>query len=190
MINKSNKHPKIRTLSLTTLIAATTLATSALQAAESSPESSVSWDEPRSFSDMTNDFTSFDRQTFNLFSNEMEKEVQSLAKEYLSDDQSLEIEFVDVDLAGEPEPWQISTGMEATRIVRDIYPPRLKFHYAVKDREGSIITEGMAQVTDLAYLSDSRAMTHSNDAFYYEKELLSDWAGKHLDDLDQNEAKS
>ncbi len=93
----------------------------------------------------------------------------------------------DVDLAGEVEPWV--GGPSDVRIVRDIYPPRLKFHYEVTDEEGEELREGLAQLTDMNFLWGANRI-RSSERFYYEKELFEDWARKALSDLKLENAPS
>lgn len=155
---------------------------SALTAAEVE----ITFEEPRKFSDVGRDSPTFHRATFENFERTVQKKVENLAGEYLPDDASLSLTFKDVDLAGEVEPWVGRSG-DQVRVVRDIYPPRLKFHYVVNGPEGEELAEGMAQLSDMNFLWGANRI-RQNETFYYEMELLDDWARKTLDGLGEAEA--
>ncbi|MFP4541842.1 MAG: DUF3016 domain-containing protein, partial [Opitutales bacterium] len=91
----------------------------------SAAEVEINYEDPESYSDMGS-WGDFDRNLFESFKSEMEEKLNEVADEYLADEAKLTIEFRDVDLAGEVEPW-MRPSMSDVRIVKDIYPPRLKF---------------------------------------------------------------
>ncbi len=157
------------------LFLATLLCASA--GAVSAAEVKLSFDDPESFTDLGDGF-GYDRHVFERFRNAMQENFEDLADRYLPDDATLEIEFQNVDLAGEVEPWRPNA--QNTRIVREIYPPSMKFHFRVTDASGEALTEGLAQLTDLTFTWNAGRSFSRNDPFFYEKELVDDWGRKVL----------
>ena len=65
---------------------------------------------------------------------ELEKYFQSLSKLYLPASQTLEITVHDIDMAGGYEPW--GAFFTYTRIIRDMYRPRIKMSHVLRTRTG------------------------------------------------------
>lgn len=102
---------------------------------------------------------------------EFEKYFDQLGARYLKDGQSLRIEVLNIDLAGQYEPWQPQ--FDDVRIMRDITPPRFKLRYALR-QGGKVLISGEENVTDMTYLWNSSARASSR-RFAYEKDMLRDW---------------
>lgn len=147
-------------------------------------EVKISYDEPEKFSDM-GDGRRFDKSTFERFKAAMEDAFRDVANRHLDAGAILEVTFLDVDLAGETEPW-MGPAMEDVRIVRDIYPPRLKFRFIVRDEAGEKVKEGTAQISDNAFLWNIGTATTNAFArtFVYESDLIETWARRNLRDLE------
>ncbi|QGX40345.1 DUF3016 domain-containing protein [Permianibacter aggregans] len=94
------------------------------------------------------------------------------ASEYLQKGQKLKISFTDIDLAGDYEPAR-GPQMNDIRIIRELYPPRLKFDYALMDRSGNIIKEDKVELRDMAFMM--RTSIHRSDPLYHEKYMLDKW---------------
>jgi len=95
------------------------------------------------------------------------------AKRFLAEDQTLDIHFTDIDLAGDFEPWHPYPRSEI-RWIKAIYIPRLEFTYKVTDKDGNVITEGSEKLSDSAFqMRISRLST--SESTYYEQEMLSSW---------------
>ena len=144
---------------------------SALHAAEVD----IGWDEPERFSDVSDDY-GYVQNDFEYFKEEFTRYVKKLADRHMPPDASLSFTIRDVDLAGEIEPWRTAPNHNI-RIVRDIYPPRLKFNYNISySGDGMSVDEnGMAQLTDLTFLWNLERSVRGDDPFFYEKELMEDW---------------
>jgi hypothetical protein len=131
-----------------------------------------------------NDFTDFsvyglsEEKTLKIFKAELEKTLESLAKKYLAEDETLTIQFTDIDMAGDIQPWR-NTHNADIRYVEAVYPPRLKFTYTLKNADGEVLDEGEASISDLAFQMDTTASFRANsENFYYETSLLRDWMRK------------
>ena len=101
---------------------------------------------------------------------ELEKHVEALAARYLGDGESLDIEVLDIDLAGRFQP---SARLNDVRIVRDIDWPRLRLR-------STLSRDGVAQRPVEERLSAPSFMMSINryssgDRLRYEKDMLDDW---------------
>jgi hypothetical protein len=98
------------------------------------------------------------------------------AKRYLAEDQSLDIHFTEIDLAGEFEPWR--TGPEYdVRWVKDIYIPRLEFTYKITGASGAVVAEGEESLRDTAFMMRATSALERR-VTYYENQMLHDWLRK------------
>lgn len=95
------------------------------------------------------------------------------AKRYLADDQTLDIHFTDIDLAGEMEPWR-NPPLNDVRWVKDIYLPRLKFDYKITNADGSVAAEGSENLSDMAFQMTS-GPSIDRSITKYESRMLADW---------------
>lgn len=95
-----------------------------------------------------------------------------LGATYLSDGQRLEIEILDIDLAGRFEPWALQ--QRDVRILREITWPRITLRYKLYTGE-ALTLEGTEDVSDMSYLSRVNMLRSDNDALRYEREMLKDW---------------
>lgn len=92
--------------------------------------------------------------------------------------QALQIEVLDLDLAGGAEWWRRSPFNEV-RIDRDVYPPRISLRYRLSE-DGRISRAGQETLIDQNYLSNPSAYFTPSDPLRYEKLLLSAWFDAHF----------
>ena len=92
----------------------------------------------------------------------------------LADGQQLQLSFQDIDLAGAFEPWQ-GPQFQDIRFLKDIYPPRVKFHFKLSQADGSVISEGDRELRDLGYLLN---VGTRSDPLEHDKRLLETWLRK------------
>jgi hypothetical protein len=103
---------------------------------------------------------------------QLEVHVQSLASKYLAPGQTLKLEFLDVDLAGNARPWK-GTGTDL-RVLRGRADwPRLTLRYTLQEADGGT-RNSTESISDLNYLGRLGART-SVEPLTYEKRLLDDW---------------
>ena len=102
---------------------------------------------------------------------DLEAHLIKLGARYLSTGHALRIEVLDIDLAGEYEPFRAS--LYEVRVLRGVTWPRINLRY-VLERDGEVLRQGDEAVADPAYLFGS---THFSDTdrLYYEKRMLEDW---------------
>ena len=86
-------------------------------------------------------------------------------------DQKLDVWVTDVDLAGYYDPrWGFT---HEVRIVKDVYPPRIKLRFRLSRADGSVVAEGERKLTDRTFLT--RAQRYPLDGLGYEKTMLDRW---------------
>jgi hypothetical protein len=91
---------------------------------------------------------------------------------YLGKGQSFEITVTDLDLAGDFEPWR-GMNFDSVRIVKDLYPPRMKLAFRLLGAEGAVIREGDRKLIDMSFLMTVSLSSH--DPLRYDKEMIRTW---------------
>jgi hypothetical protein len=89
----------------------------------------------------------------------------------LAPNQALEVKVLDIDLAGQFEPWNFR--LRNIRVMRDITWPRMKVQYTFREDGAELLSAG-EDVADLNYLGRP-TLCFSNDRLRYEKQMLDDW---------------
>jgi hypothetical protein len=95
-----------------------------------------------------------------------------MGERYLGASRTLEIEVLDIDLAGEIEWWH---GPYDIRFLRSYTWPKIKLRYTLRDGSGQTIHSGEETVSDPSYQMSVIAATRSGDVMPYEKEMLARW---------------
>ncbi|MFY9291178.1 MAG: DUF3016 domain-containing protein [Methylorubrum rhodinum] len=102
---------------------------------------------------------------------EMRRLFESLGNRVLAPGQSLDIDVLDIDLAGFDQPGgNVPFGL---RVVNDVTPPRFRLRYALREGRRTVLSAEEA-ISDLNFLMRT-ARSSSGQTFYYERELLRDW---------------
>jgi hypothetical protein len=148
----------------------------AAPAAEAPARTTVAFDHPEKFTDVKDGSTPTDRGEAYLLK-QIDEFVVRLGDRILPPGDRLAITFQDIDLAGEFEPWR-GPGWDNVRIVKEIYPPRFKFTYAVTDPAGQVVKQGRENITDLEF--DLQPMLDNQDPLRYEKAFLGTWMRTNL----------
>ena len=108
---------------------------------------------------------------------ELTRHFETLAARYLADGQKLNIEVLDVDLAGEMR-WSRRAGQDL-RVLRGRADwPRIKMRYTL-EAAGQAPRGGEESIADMAYLQ-RLPKGQTGDALYYEKRMLDDWFAAHF----------
>lgn len=158
--------------------------TSGMLAAESPralPESgpvSVHWNDPSTFTELRHRGNRRIASDGNWLQ-ELAQYMRKRAQKQLTPGERLDLTIVDVDLAGEFEPWH-GFAMQDTRIVRDLYPPRITMQYRRYDAGGVIVAEGERKLTDPAFMLGA-SPSNDTDPLRYEKRLIDYWLRRELD---------
>jgi hypothetical protein len=100
----------------------------------------------------------------------LRKHLQALGAKLLADGDTLRVEILDIDLAGEFHPvsrpeWQL-------RVLRPATPPRIHLRYTLQ--RGVTTVSGETRLLGLDYLRDPRTC-EKGGPLCHEKRLLQDW---------------
>jgi hypothetical protein len=155
---------------LLTLILGLTAAAGLSARTDSQAESrvEVKYFEPENFADVRDDSMSMEPDRGTLA--ELGSYLEHRAGAALPPGHKLTVTFTDIDLAGDFEPWR-GFRWSDIRIVKPLYPARLKFNFAVTDANGAIVQSGQRELSDLTLLR----LGLSSDVLRFEKGLLDDW---------------
>ena len=104
----------------------------------------------------------------------LETEILKQAKKYLPDGQSIEISVTDLDLAGDLRMTGARQGHSDVRLVKDIYPAKMQFHYRVLDASGQVLEEDDANLRS-RMPSGSSIRASSNKPLSIERKMISNW---------------
>lgn len=99
--------------------------------------------------------------------------LQSLGTRYLPADQKLNVEVLDVDLAGEKR-WRRGQELRILRGRADW--PRITLRYTLQDAAGNTLRQSEETVSDPAY--QQRGAFGEQEPLRYEKQMLDDWFRK------------
>lgn len=130
---------------------------------------------PEKFTDIKDSFMGTEKGR-DYYLKELRALIEAQAGRELPAGQKLAVTFTDIDLAGDYLP-SMSSGHDV-RVMKDVYPPRLKFSYVVTDAAGAVVKEGQENLTDLNYLQTPGI--DRNDTLFFEKALLRNWLSRTL----------
>jgi hypothetical protein len=108
---------------------------------------------------------------------DIEEHLQRLAERRLRPDEALQIEVLEVDLAGQFEPFRFAPGSDV-RVFRDVSWPRLRLRYTLKHGD-AVADSGEEQLADMNYLASFNRYAKS-DRLRYEKAMLDAWFEKRI----------
>ena len=107
---------------------------------------SVAWADPACFAELRYSPNRYEAARGNWLP-ELAEHLRKRAEPRLSPGERLDLTIVDVDRAGGYEPW-IGVNHHDTRIVRDIYPPRMTVQFRHIGADGRVLAEGQRQLVD------------------------------------------
>jgi hypothetical protein len=102
---------------------------------------------------------------------EIHAHLLALAQRNLPDGQIVQIDILDIDIAGRREV--LGVRVDDVRIYDDISPPRIKLRYALREG-GQTLLSGEERVSNLTYLRGV-ARPPSGDPIHYERAMLTKW---------------
>lgn len=89
--------------------------------------------------------------------------------------QTLSIEFLALDLAGQYEPWHSPPASDDIRYLRSSTWPSAKLHYRLSEGD-KLISEGDDSIADMSYQLNIRS--DNGDSLYFDKHMLQTWFEK------------
>ena len=138
---------------------------------------SVRWEDPAQFTELRYSRNRFEARRGDWV-NELATYLRSRAQTKLSPGERLDIDITDIKRAGDYEPWH-SSSMQDTRVVRDLYPPRIDLTFKRIGADGKVVAEGERRLRNLSFMMDSR-MLNDSDPLRYEKALIDRWLRSEL----------
>ena len=98
------------------------------------------------------------------------KHFNRLAKK-LPESQKLKVKITDLDLAGST----FHSGLNRTRVVSEVYYPKIEFTYKLLASDMSVLVEGEEKLKDSNFMSRAGSIRMRQDALRYEKRMLDKW---------------
>lgn len=102
---------------------------------------------------------------------EIDKHLRKLGERFLDPASSLQVEVLDVDLAGRFEPWR--PNLHGVRIMNSLTWPSITLRYTLL-RDGAVEAAGEERIIDQMYLARPRTW-FASERLGYEKQMLDDW---------------
>ncbi|RZA21962.1 MAG: DUF3016 domain-containing protein [Lysobacteraceae bacterium] len=133
---------------------------------------SVSWADPATFTELRGSPDRYETAR-GTWLTDLASYLRKAAEAKLPAGERLELTIVDVDRAGEYEPWR-GMRVQDVRIIRDIYPPRMTLNYKRYDASGAVVGEGERKLSDPGFLLGNSPINES-DPLRYEKRLIDSW---------------
>jgi len=153
------------------------LAADAPRALPGSGPVSVTWADPAGFAELRNSSNRYDAARGGWLT-QLAEYLRKRAEPRLGSGERLELNIVDVDRAGEYEPW-LGVNYYDTRIVRDIYPPRMTVQFKHIGTDGQVLSEGERKLSDPGFLSGITPID-STDPLRFEKRMIDSWLRREL----------
>jgi hypothetical protein len=149
-------------------------ACAALRAADAAPAPLVEvvYDHPEKFTDVRDGDPGTDRGR-DEYLRQLKENIEANAGKYIPAGQHLLLHITDVKMAGDFEPWR-GPSFSDVRVIRDIYPPRVKLEFKLVDANDKTIKESKREITDMDFLEEINSY-FPDDTLRYEKQLLDDW---------------
>ena len=133
---------------------------------------SVAWADPATFTELRRSRSRWDSERGSWLA-DLAKYMRKRAEAQLPAGERLQLTIVDIDRAGDYEPWR-GVGQQDIRIIRDIYPPRMTLRYRELDASGNLVAEGEKKLSDPAFLINASPLNDS-DPLRYEKRMVDSW---------------
>ena len=138
----------------------------------------VNWADPATFAELRYSHNRDDAARGDWLP-QLAEYLRQRAEPRLASGERLELTIVDIDRAGDYEPW-LGYGYQDTRIIRDIYPPRMTVRFKRTDADGHVIAEGERKLSDPGFLTGATPI-NSNDPLRFEKRMIDSWLRRELD---------
>jgi Protein of unknown function (DUF3016) len=135
-------------------------------AAQAAGTVQVSFVQPEKFADVRDSALRSEDHLANL-----KRHLEEIGARYTADGQTLKVEVLDVDLAGEPKPGARPHDLRVMRGRADW--PRMELRYTL-EAPGAAPRTGQAKVADMAYLQRTPTR-YMREPLPYERRMLEDW---------------
>ena len=136
---------------------------------------SVTFVQPEKFTDAGRSRGMATQRELAELQQEIQQHLQGLADRKLAASDTLKVEVLDVDLAGDFETNRL-TRFSDVRVIRDIASPRITLRYTLKHGD-RVMNGAEEQLSDLNFLHGFNHYS-GGDRLRYEKPLLDKWFDK------------
>ncbi len=130
----------------------------------------VEWTDPEGFSEIRYSRNRFESRRGNWVQR-LAEHLQQQAARAIGPDERLELLITDIELAGDYEP--LGTGLDDVRVVRDVYPPRMRVDYVRHGADGQVMQQGSRTLSDPGFLGATSLSAH--DPLRFEKRMIDAW---------------
>ena len=154
------------------------LAADAPRALPESGPVSVHWNDPSTFTEVRQSGNRWAASEGNWLQ-DLAQYMRKRAQAQLAPGERLDLTIVDVDRAGQFEPWR-GIDLQNVRIIRDRYPPRMTVAFRRYDASGAVVAEGERKLIDPAFMLGASPMNNT-DPLRYEKHMIDTWLRRELD---------
>jgi len=131
----------------------------------------VNWADPANYKDVRASGGSQEKFQARTFA-QLAGTIQTLA-DTLPEGQKLEMTVSDLDLAGEVQFSGARTQYQDLRVVKEMYPAKITFHYRLLDASGRVLEEGDEKL--LSRWMGASTRTGSSESLEIEKRMLGNW---------------
>jgi len=138
----------------------------------------VRWEDPKTFSEIRYSHNATESRRGNWVER-LAAHLRQQAQPRLGAGERLEVTLTDIDLAGEYEPWH-GPQLYDTRVIRDLYPPRVTLTFKRIAADGTTLAEGERKLSDPGFLMSSSTAGLSSDPLRFEKSLIDRWLQREL----------
>ena len=138
---------------------------------------SVTFVQPEKFTDAGHSRGRATERELAELQQDMQQHLQRLADRKLAASDTLQVEVLDIDLAGDFEVNRL-TRFADVRVVRDIASPRMTLRYTFKQGD-RVVTGAEEQLSDMNFLWHHNRYS-SGDRLRYEKPMLDKWFQTHF----------
>lgn len=111
--------------------------------------------------------------TSQYYLDEISKTLETAAAQQLTVGQKLSVTFIDIDLAGDIMPGQLSD----IRIIKPIYMPRMTLTFKLTNAQGAAITEGERTLSDMNF-QQNIPISLQSEPLSYDMALIKNWVQK------------
>ena len=136
----------------------------------------VRWRDPEEFTEIRVSHNQAESRRGNWVE-DLAKYVRQRAAPRLGPGERLEVEFIDIDRAGDFEPWR-GISVQDMRFIREIYPPRMTLSFRHTGADGTVLGEGERKLQDAMFMGS--VSQNDTDVLRYEKRLIDQWLGRDL----------
>jgi len=153
------------------------LSTNAPRALPEAGPVSVRWNDPATFAELRHSHNRYEAARGDWLT-QLAQYLRKRAETRLAAGERLDLTIVDLDRAGEYEPWH-GFNVNDTRIVRDIYPPRMTVQFTHLGADGRVLAQGERKLTDPGFLTGATPID-SSDPLRFEKRMIDSWLRREL----------